>query len=410
MWGRLPRTAGWGLLLLLLLLTVFFTDRLLITEPANLVQQVQFVQQVPTVSVSHLLTGKTPSLSWIFGRDCQSGLQAYLQTATADPNLALVGTGWVDPTSGNLMVGHNNCVSNSHSMDAIVELVHSKGGMAYLTITMQTDNAPDAWTPRQAADYINRAAADPRLLASIVHEATRGNYDGVIMDLEGVDATFPSIQQLFARYNQQLWSLLQPLHKWYGIALLHKLSDRDEYYSLNAFQNWHLLAHNADFLVIMAVDQSYFTPGPCVSVPWLKQLLAYALENMPDMLPRIIWELPLYGNSWHWENNAWVFDGDVTYQDAYDLVQQLSPTQIDSAASNLQDISASHVVYTDVAGVKHTLWYPTAKSLYIIVTGFWQVLQQESQFDNNRLFIAVWWRTTLEPGGFWPLLDALYPE
>jgi hypothetical protein len=41
---------------------------------------------------------------------------------------------------------------------------------------------------------------------------------------------------------------------------------------------------------------------------------------MPNMISRIIWELPLYGNTWHWQNNGWVFDGDVTFQDAQNLV------------------------------------------------------------------------------------------
>jgi hypothetical protein len=86
----------------------------------------------------------------------------------------------------------------------------------------------------------------------------------------------------------------------------------------------------------------------------------------------------------------------------------VSPGQVDQGASDLQDPYAPHLVYTDTAGVRYSLWYLTAKSLYTIVTGFWQILQQVSQFGNNRLQIAVWWRTTLEPGDFWSLLDTLY--
>src|SRR5262249_31145404 len=88
---------------------------------------------------SVLLKGKTASLSWIYGRDCLRGMQAYLQSAGADPDAALVGTGWVDPTNGSLILGHNNCVASSPSMDTVIQLVHSRGGMAYLTITMNTE-------------------------------------------------------------------------------------------------------------------------------------------------------------------------------------------------------------------------------------------------------------------------------
>ncbi len=230
------------------------------------------------------------------------------------------------------------------------------------------------------------------------------------MDLEGVDHTYPNIQQLFANYNHRVWEAMQRLHKPYGIALLHKLSDDDAYFNLNAFENWRLLGHAADFLVIMAVDQSYWSPGPTASVDWLNQLLAYTLQTMPQMLPRIIWELPLYGNSWHWANGGWVFDGDLTYADAQQIVNQLSPSQIDASASNLKDAYSPHVVYTDTSGVLHSLWYFNGTGLYNTIVGFWTALAQEPQFANShvKLEIAVWWRTTAEPQDFWGHLDSLY--
>lgn len=394
--------------LLLLLLALFLTGRTLITEPGAFafLQPISYIQQ--SSDASRLLNGKTASLSWIFGHDCQLGIQAYLQSSKNNPDAAVLGTAWVNPLDGSLANGHNNCMSNSGSMDNVVQLVHSKGGMAYLTITMDTGGSADSWSTQQGASYIAHASRDKSYIDPIVHEVVRGHYDGVIMDLEGVDANYPSVQQIFATYNQRVWAALQPLHKLYGITLIHKLSDHDDYYSLNGFENWRLLAHAADFIVIMAVDQSYLTPGPTVGMAWLNQLLAYTLQNMPQMLPHIIWELPLYGNTWHWENGGWVFDGDVTFQDAQSLVDQLSPSQIDAGATYLQDVYGPHVVYTDSSGVKHSLWYLNGKSLYNIVAGFWQSLQREPQFANTHLQIAVWWRTTWEPQDFWPQLDKLY--
>jgi len=71
-----------------------------------------------------------------------------------------------------------------------------------------------------------------------VHEVVRAGYDGVIIDLEGVDHSYPAIQQVFARYNQRLWAVLRGLNKWYGIALIPKVRDND----YNFFENWRLLA------------------------------------------------------------------------------------------------------------------------------------------------------------------------
>src|SRR5438105_9996822 len=360
MFGRIFSRTRYLFPLLLALFAVFLTGWILVAAPLNHSAWLEAVslqsqQQAPTSDPNtfHLLNGKLASLGWIVGRDCQRGLKAYLQTAATNPDAALVGTGWVDPNTGQLINGQsNNCESNSLSMDNVVQLVHSKGGMAYLTVTMMTDGSAEAWTSEQQSEYIAKASSDQRYIDPIVHEVLRAHYDGVIMDMEAGSRTYPSIQQLFMKYNQRVWAALKPLHKLYGIALIHKLSDQDAYYGLNGFENWSLLAQAADFIVVMAVDQSYFTPGPTVSVPWLKQLLAYALQTMPDMLPRIIWELPLYGASWYREGETWVFDRGVTYQDAQALVEQVPQAQIDIAASDLHDPYAAHLVYNDASGVK----------------------------------------------------------
>jgi spore germination protein YaaH len=399
-------------LLILLVSHIVSTGNVLIISQltSNSAYQPNVVAQNNQTTVNmNLFNGHTPSLSWIVGRDCQRGVQAYLQNARTNPDAALVGTGWLDPTTGKLINGQsNNCVAGSLSMDSVVQLIHQYGGKAYLTITMETDGAATSWTTAQQTAYEVKATQTPGYIDPIINEVVRVGYDGVIMDLEGTDNFYPDIQQIFATYNQQVWHALQPLHKLYGIALLHKLSAHDEYYSLNGFENWHLLGQSADFLVIMAVDQSYFTPGPCVSVSWLKQLLDYTMQTMPQMLPHIVWELPLYGDSWYQSGGQWVFDGTIIYQDAMNIVDQVSRAQIDQANSNLQDPYQPHLVYTDVSGVTHSLWFMNAQSLRNIMHDFQQLLRQEPQFAHGTLQFAVWWLTTSEPPDFWTKVDTLY--
>jgi hypothetical protein len=418
MFGRIFGRTRFLFPLLLALFAVFLTGWILVAAPLNRSAWLEAVslqsqQQVPTSDPNtfHLLNGKLASLGWIVGRDCQRGMRAYLQTADTNPDAALVGTGWLDPTTGTFINGqNNNCMPGSLSMDNVVQLVHSKGGMAYFTVTMMTDGAPGSWTSQQQSDYIRRGTTDQSYIDNIVREVQRAHYDGVIMDLEAGLATYPNIQQLFATYNQRVWAALKPLHKWYGIALIHKLNDHDDYYSLNAFENWSLLARAADFIVVMAVDQSYFTPGPTVSIPWLKQLLAYTLRTMPNMLPRIIWELPLYGATWHLDGGNWVFDGGVNYADGVNAVQQIPPSQIDRGASDLNDPTCAHLVYTDSSGVKHSMWYHTAKNLYYVISNFKQILARVPQFGHSQLQIAVWYRATWEPSDVWPMLRDVLPN
>lgn len=356
-----------------------------------------------------LFSGRIPSLSWIVGRDCARGLQAYLLHASTNRDAALVGTGWLDPTTGQLIAGQsNNCLPGSLSMDSVIDQVHRHGGRAYLTITMQTDGSATSWTTAQQTAYIVQAVRTPGLTAPIVAEMERGGYDGIVMDMEGTDAFYPQIQQLFARYNQQLWQTVQSLHRLYGIALIHKVSDHDDYASLNGFENWSLLGKSADFLVVMAVDQSYWTPGPSVSVPWLRQLLGYVRQTMPQMLAHIIWELPLYGNLWHQRDGHWVFAGIVTYQDAMQTIDAVSLSQIDQSQSNPTDPYQPHLVYTDSSGVRQALWFMTALSLRNIMHDFLQVLRAEARVARGVLQFAIWWSTTAEPQDFWAKVNMLY--
>lgn len=365
----------------------------------------------PDGASARLLNGRVPSLSWIVGRDCARGMQAYLQHAATNPDAALVGTGWVDPTTGWLIEGQsNNCVPGSLSMDTVVEQVHRHGGKVYLTITMQTDGTSSSWTTAQQTAYIVQAVRTPGYTDPLVHEMERGGYDGMIMDLEGTDAAYPQIQQLFAMYNQQLWRIVQSLHRLYGIALIHKVSDHDEYAGLNGFENWTLLGRSADFLVVMAVDQSYWTPGPSVSVPWLQQLLAYVMRTMPQMLPHLIWELPLYGNAWHQAHGRWVFDGIVTYQDAVHVVDGVSLSRIDQGQSNVRDPYQPHLVYADASGGRRALWFMTALSLSTIMHDFQALLRKELRVARGALQFALWWSTTAEPPDFWEKVNMLYVE
>jgi hypothetical protein len=356
-----------------------------------------------------LFNGRVPSLSWIIGKDCRNGINAYLQHAGTNPDAALVGTGWLDPTSGQLIDGQsNNCVSGSLSMDSVIQLVHQHGGKVYLTIAMETDGTSTSWTTAQQTAYEVKASQTPGYIDPILREVERGNYDGVIMDLEGTDNFYPNIQQIFASYNQQVWHAAQAIHKLYGIALIHKTSDHDEYYGINGFENWSLLGKSADFMVVMAVDQSYFTPGPSVSTQWLQQLLAYTMQNMPQMLSHIIWELPLYGNTWHQVKGQWIFDDIIDYQDAMNSVSQASQAQIDQANSNLQDPYQPHLVYTDASGVKQSLWLMNAQSLHNIIHDFQNILRKQPGLAQSSLQFAVWWRTTAEPADFWGQVDGLY--
>ena len=174
---RLIGRARFTVPVLFALLILCMTGMILIGTPTNHVWLVSSIQtqqnQAPPTDISspRFMNGKLASLGWIVGRDCQRGMQAYLQTASTNPDAAIVGTGWVDPTNGQLINGsNNNCMSGSLSMDNVVQMVHSKGGMVYLTVTMDTAGGAEAWTSQQQSVYIDRASTDESYIDPIIRE------------------------------------------------------------------------------------------------------------------------------------------------------------------------------------------------------------------------------------------------
>src|SRR3989442_15639899 len=100
----------------LALLILCMTGVILVGAPTNhlwLVSSIQTQQkQGPPSDMNspRFMNGKLASLGWIVGRDCQRGMQAYLQPAGTNPDAAIIGTGWVDPTNGQLI----HCVHNNY--------------------------------------------------------------------------------------------------------------------------------------------------------------------------------------------------------------------------------------------------------------------------------------------------------
>jgi hypothetical protein len=76
----------------------------------------------------------------------------------------------------------------------------------------------------------------------------------------------------------------------------------------------------------------------------------------------------------------------------------------------LNDPTCAHLVYTDSSGVKHSLWFHTAKNLYYVISNFEKILKQVPQFGHSNLQIAVWYRASWEPGDVWPLIDNILPN
>src|SRR6266516_663119 len=148
MFERLIGRSRFTVPVLFALLILCMTGIILIGTPTNHVWLVSSIQtqqnQAPPTDISspRFMNGKLASLGWIVGRDCQRGMRAYLQTASMNPDAAIVGTGWVDPIIRQLINGvHNHWMSSSLSMKNVLQIVHSQRGTVDRAGTRMTDES-----------------------------------------------------------------------------------------------------------------------------------------------------------------------------------------------------------------------------------------------------------------------------
>ena len=297
--------------------------------------------------------------------------------------MAVTGDGWVIPDTGEIVTGSNN----SCDITSLASIAHQDGAKAYLTLGVDASQN----TTWQLASYLKRAVDNPALLDLIISKTEQGHYDGVILDYETVDVTFPDISKIFQQYCIKLREKLQaqnpalPL----GIDIIHKTGDVDPFYKLNAFEDWNILGQNGvcDFFVLMSLDENVAQPGPGVEWSWVNAQLQYIEKTMPQALPKTIWLFPAYGVKWQQNSDgSWArINGDVSCPTALNIVTQATSVQ------SKTDNPIPMIEYT-FNGLHQKLWYNTTSSLINLMT---QLQGSEREILHNPSFklpVSFWYR------------------
>jgi spore germination protein YaaH/putative cell wall-binding protein len=153
-------------------------------------------------------------------------------------------------------------------------------------------------------DAANAMLKDPAkrstFAASAVKMVQETNADGIFVDLETLaDDTQTGLTSLM----QDIYSRLHPKGKLVIIAVSSKTSATDQ--SWYDEYNYSDLAKCTDYVEIMTYDKHYSTsePGPVAPVDWVKQVLNYAVTQIPS--EKILMGLPYYGRSWKSNGSGW---------------------------------------------------------------------------------------------------------
>jgi len=138
-----------------------------------------------------------------------------------------------------------------------------------------------------------------RQIDEIMYEVTTYDYDGIDLDYEQI---YDKDKVAFFEFLTLLSDRLHDENKILSVTVLPKWGDKIIYSSspqTRSVQDWGRIAQLADEVRIMAYDFTVTSDpeaGPITPKEWLKKIIDYAKEEIPE--DKIIVGLPLYAYEW----------------------------------------------------------------------------------------------------------------
>lgn len=261
----------------------------------------------------------------------------------------------------------------------LINEIHKMGVKVLLTISNLTSQG------LFSTELISRLVRDKEFSGQ-VWQAIRNmmaayKFDGINLDLEKGS---PGDRKLFTEFIRS-WTLRFKRENFLiSIDVPAKTADEPGDIWKGVF-DYNALGKIADQIVIMSYEEHWpgSRPGSIASLPWVKQVLDYALKSIPA--PKIFIGIPLYGYDWIGLGRAKV----VSYERANQIARRFgAPLKWDSQQHSTyftyQVRDQKHTVYfEDLLSIKEKLDLAVAKGIGGIAVWqmnlsygqFWEVLQ-----------------------------------
>ena len=166
-------------------------------------------------------------------------------------------------------------------------------------------------------DILQSPAAQKRAIKMLADEAVREGYWGWQFDFENFHARHKN------RYSKFVRDAALAFHERnliVSVAVVAQHSKDSKTYRTDTWRYWagpfdyKALGQYADFITLMAYDDD-FSKGPAAELPWVKKVLAFALERIPP--EKLSLGIPLY--YWEWDELRQKRVGTGPYQKVANL-------------------------------------------------------------------------------------------
>ncbi|MCL6634468.1 MAG: peptidoglycan-binding protein [Peptococcaceae bacterium] len=218
----------------------------------------------------------------------------------------------------------------------------------------------------------NRVNLEKNILSSV----KKHGFDGVNIDLEGLPA---ADRASYSALLAELKELFKPYGYLLTVSIPAKTGD-DPAGGLSGAYDYRTIGSYADLVMLMTYDEHWFggEPGPVASLPWVQQVLDYAVQTIPR--DKILMGVAAYGYDWSAAGTR-----TVLWSRAGALAARYGGAGWDDW------YSSPYLIYYDENGNRHEVWYENRFSLS---------LKLDLANSYNIGGIAVW-RLGFEDDSFW---------
>jgi spore germination protein YaaH len=246
--------------------------------------------------------------------------------------------------------------------------------------------ANDDFSRRVASRLLHDRRLQKRVIRDLAGIARQENLLGFQLDLENID---PDEINLYTRFVHEAAKEFHKDGRLLSVAVVPRFLDSVPGQWAAAY-DYPGLAHAADFLTLMAYDNSgrLGPPGPIAGYDWVKNALEYARTRVPT--DKILLGIALYGREWTDDGRS-LQARSMPYPETKALLSRLSLTP------RWNEKHRSPWFKYEESGTVRSVWYENARSIQ----------EKVKLVDRYHLRGFAAWRLGMEDPRIWPMLSAM---
>jgi spore germination protein len=236
-----------------------------------------------------LKLGDLKVFSWIPHWDQAEAIESFKENADVFHSIGLF---WYYLTAdGDLAL-----YSRASQDDALISLARENNVQVMVSVANLNNDKGRGWDSDLVNSLLGTAESQSAHVQDIVSMVVKGDYDGVIIDYEGLDVV---LREQFTSFIQELSVELRKNNKLLGVTILPITEDGETGAVAGAeAQDLGAIAAVADYVYVMSYGHhgKYTDPGPVAALTWVEEVLKFSQARVPA--DKLFIGVPIFGYDW----------------------------------------------------------------------------------------------------------------